>query len=1590
MKLRPALLLSSAILAVPAALSAVPKSPTVVSGAVGFSQSGNRLTVTETSPSAVINWRDFSLAKGEIVQFVQPSASASILNRVTGGAASVIDGQVQANGQLFLLNPNGITIGASGRVSAAGLLLTSSAIADADYLAGRYVFTGLPGQGNVVNHGAIEAAEGGWVVLSAPQVTNDGSISAPLGRVALGGGAGFTLDPAGDGLWKYQITEPAAAALVANAGSIAADGGSVLISARSLDRTMRDVINTSGMIEARGVRQQNGEIILDGGDQGQVTLGAGSTLEAGGRITVNGAVTHVDGSLSAGFVETSGESLSLAGTAKVTSATWLLDPTDFVVDGSNNAAIQTGLATANVTIKTAAGSNTVTGATASNGAGAGANGDIVVAAALTWASNQTLTLDSYHSVLIQSAVTGSGNTAGIVIKTNDGGAGGALYTGSGGSVTLSGTGPSVTINGTGYTFINSAAGLQAMDTSTNYAIVQDINLNTIPSFQPIGFNAAGNNGAPTSFTGTLEGFGHSISHFVINDATNNNLGLISALDGTVRDLTIAAGSVTAGANVSAIGMLAGTVSGTIVNTTVGGTVSAGNTTQYVGGMVGWINGGTVSVSSFNGGVTAGTAAANIGGVAGQSDSGFIYNSYSKGSVSGGSGSSNIGGLLGNNPTGIVTASFSAANVTGGSAASKIGGLIGYNGNAVSYNYATGNVVGGSGAHEIGGLIGQTTNGFTLSYATGSVSGGANAANIGGLLGTNNAINVMTSVYATGAVAGGAGATAIGGLVGYNNTGNVGQTGGPGTWANTLYWDTTSTSQGSAFGTQAAGWTATTNPVALTDAQSKLIASYTNFSTTLWFSGTGGYPALVKSPYVLTVTPANKTVTYGTAPSYTATVTKFWPGDAVNQVSGLTFANSGGATPGVGSYTITASGASATGLDGTPYQFYYPTGTLTVNTAPLTITANDAAKAYGQTASFAGNAFSSSGLVYSDSVTSVTETSPGSAAGAATGSYAITPSAAVGSGLANYTITYSTGTLTVNAAALTIIANDAAKTYGTSAGFAGNAFTANGLISGDSVTAVSESSAGAGAGAATGSYPITPSAATGVGLGKYTITYTAGTLTVSPAPLTITANNAGKTYGQTASFAANAFTASGLTNGDSVTGISSASAGTAATAAAGSYAITPSAATGSGLANYTITYANGSLTVTPASLTISANNAAKTYGQTASFTGNAFTTSGLVNGDSVTAVNEASAGTVATAAAGAYPITPSAATGSGLANYTITYANGSLTVTPANLTISANNAAKTYGQTASFTGNAFTTSGLVNGDSVTAVNEASAGTVATAAAGAYPITPSAATGSGLANYTITYGNGTLTVNPAPLTITANNAATAFGQATSFAGNAFTASGLLNSDSVTSVTETSAGAAATAAGGFAIIPSAAAGSGLANYTITYLPGTLSVAAPPTKTVAAVITILTQPSGVSQPPTAPQTTTVTQTTPLTPSTEVAPTTTSAVTATPVLPLAATQTLPALETTLASTFIPTSQVDTVINNVSLESPATGTKSVMTLSPEPRGLGNLTLATLINGLVLQLMPADNDAADASPARGHLFPRSVVKGDAGLPLGRRR
>ena len=273
-------------------------------------------------------------------------------------------------------------------------------------------------------------------------------------------------------------------------------------------------------------------------------------------------------------------------------------------------------------------------------------------------------------------------------------------------------------------------------------------------------------------------------------------------------------------------------------------------------------------------------------------------------------------------------------------------------------------------------------------------------------------------------------------------------------------------------------------------------------------------------------------------------------------------------------------------------------------------------------------------------------------------------------------------------------------------------------------------------------------------GRFALFASSGTTTanITPAQLTVTASAATKTYGQNPTLTA--FTATGLAKGEAIGNVTEISSGTAANASvtASPYTITPNNAIGGtfSASNYLITYVNGALTVIPANLTVTASNASKIYGQNQMLT--AFTTTGLLNGETIGSVTETSPGQTVTASVtgNPYAITPSNAVGGTFTatNYTTTYLNGALTVTPANLLVTVANATKNFGNTPILT--AFTVTGLVNGDTIGAFTESSIGAIATASVigSPYPITISGASGGtfNAANYNLTYINGLLTVMP----------------------------------------------------------------------------------------------------------------------------------------------------------------------------------------------------------------------------------------------------
>ena len=274
----------------------LPSHGVVTSGAASIGQSGGSMTVNQTSPRAIVNWGSFSIGPANGVTFSQPNSSSAILNRVTGSTTSTIAGRLQANGQVYLVNPNGIAITKTGAVQTGGGFVASTlGIADSDFNKGNLNFVGNGASAGVSNAGSITAAPGGFVGLLGGTVANSGVVSAPLGKVAMGSGEQATLNLTGDNFLQVALptnTKTAdGQALIDVSGKVRAAGGSVQLKAATVAQAIRNAVNVPGDLSVTSARASGGSIILGGGPGGDVSVTGqlrASGRTAGGTIAVRG------------------------------------------------------------------------------------------------------------------------------------------------------------------------------------------------------------------------------------------------------------------------------------------------------------------------------------------------------------------------------------------------------------------------------------------------------------------------------------------------------------------------------------------------------------------------------------------------------------------------------------------------------------------------------------------------------------------------------------------------------------------------------------------------------------------------------------------------------------------------------------------------------------------------------------------------------------------------------------------------------------------------------------------------------------------------------------------------------------------------------------------------------------------------------------------------------------------------------------------------------------------------------------------------------------------------------------------------------
>jgi filamentous hemagglutinin family protein len=1439
---------------------ALPTGQQVVAGQVDINtpQTG-QMQINQTSLQAIVNWQGFSINSNESVNIQQPNINAILLNRVVGADASVIQGRLNANGQVYLINPNGVLFGKTAQVDVGGLVATTHNLSDSDFLSGKYHFIQDTIDGIVSNQGYIKVPEGGMVVLMGTQVSNEGTIETPRGTTILAAGKTVDLDFKGDGLVEVKVPEAALNAQVIHKGAIHADGGRVVLTAKAAGQLVDTVLNSEGLIQAQSLVTRNGEIILDGGDNG--ILNVSGTLDAS-------APTQGDG----GLIKTSASKVKIEDSAKITTksargktGTWLINSNDYSIAKAGGDMTGLGLSTrltdTNISIVSTAG-------------GTSANGDLNVNDEVTWSANK-LTLNAQRNININANLNGSGpaqlaleygqnaiesgNTSNYFIKyTND-----FLSTpiainlpeGANFSTKLGSDG--VAKNYTVITRLGLAGSTTGKDLQgingnlgQNYALGKDIfalatnNWNSGEGFLPIGNEA-------TPFTGHFTGLGHAIAFLTIKRPTTDNVGLFgyTGAGSSITDVGLIGGSVTGqnhvgglagyfsgwnnimqnvytSTNVSGVNTVGGLVgyngysdilTGNIRNAYARGNISG---TGSIGGLVGY-NNGIIDTVYAAGNVTG--SGYQVGGLVGRNDSGSLNNAYATGNVIG---FSEVGGLVGVNYK-TITNAYATGNVTG-DGSGDVGGLVGHNSGSISNTYATGNVTSG---YRVGGLVGlnDTLTGIiNNSYATGHLSG--STYKIGGLVGLN--YGSINNSYATSNIDG-VGATYVGGLVGYNG-GSI----------NNSFWDMQTTQQAIGVGNE----TVSTGVTGKTSTEMKQLATFSNAGWDIDNQGGTGTtwriyegqstPLLRQGLTALTIKANNINKTYDGKIVDALSGAEYSLIDAITSGRLLNLTNPYNNAINVGTYTPTGLFSNQQGFDITII------GSLTITPAALSVTAADIIKTYDGTTLAHGTAIAADGssLFGSDFLTGGQFTFADKNAGNDKTVSLDNVIVNDGNNGKNYLVNYVPNTHSViNKANLTLTSQDITKTYDGTTQASGSAIIADGRLFGtDKIKggnfAFTDKNAGTDKTVQVDSVTLDD----GNSGKNYLVNYVPNTRSIiHKAALTITPNTISKTYGQNIIFDGKEFSASGLQNREMIDKVTLNSAGATATAHVieSPYEITADNATGENFddRNYSITYHQGKLLVNPADLNISLADASKTYGQTISLNAK-ISNNGLQNGETIGAIDVFSAGADAKAHVmnSPYNIKASNARGGTFrpSDYHITYIDGKLTVEKADLEITANNISKSYGQTIQLDGKTgFIARNLKNGEKIGAIDLASAGTSATAQVtdNPYDITASNARGENFlpSDYKITYVNGKLTINPVALTITAKDVDKAYDGIAFSGGNGVSYSGFVNNESSSVLHGTlqysGDSQGAINSGDYAIIPS---GLSARNYKLSYLSGKLSI--------------------------------------------------------------------------------------------------------------------------------------------------------------------
>lgn len=771
---------------------ALPTSGTVTSGTAEIAtETGSVpvMNITQTTDKAIINWGSFNIGSNAAVNFVHTkngvqNTAGITLNRVAAaGGMSEIYGKLNAVGSVILVNPNGVLLGSGGEVNAAGIVMSTADISDADFNNGKYIFEQNKNQNNnIVINGTLNASTNGDYLADINNPLNQKLTALKIGdRQAA---TGFSMannkimliadgDIAVGSQGRLQATTTTN---VQSTGTVGQEGFSVEGDAlvRTGSVVLRADQNADDVAAIVTLPDSTDNILGTAGITQSVIEGAGAYTKTSANITTN----RVNGTDTAAEFKTAKVYLNNDNAAQIqgnaVSAYFDADIVNGVLGTTTASLGITGAADTNFTQKNNAAGSTEAGnlknkvaqsglSTYTNAAGTAAN--TAGTAAITDQTYAMLVNNVYQLEAIQ-------DTAAVASKANEALAAGKDH------------------------YYGNLSGTYALGTTINAAQTA----NWTEGGSAVGFNPIGNGGTnDTAFTGGFSGHGGSntygIYDLTINRQTEDNVGLFAS---------------TNGASIWSASLIDANISG---KDNVGGFVGSADKTRFsgvtmrkrnlasdgstvaenkkaavnvagvnnVGGIVGQAANSSVRYGT-NGGYVQGTGN-NIGGIAGEAAGHYtgdsLYTNTVLGSVNQGyysaaeniasgikygvvEGSTAVGGLAGSLTNGSLTESYSNGQVSGTTDAGGLAGAISNTSIIKSYNTNEASTLGGAvqsaavgagtsvygkvtGNTNVGGAVGSMSGSSTVDtvYNAGNITG---SVNVGGIAGKMSGTSAVSHAY----------------------------------------------------------------------------------------------------------------------------------------------------------------------------------------------------------------------------------------------------------------------------------------------------------------------------------------------------------------------------------------------------------------------------------------------------------------------------------------------------------------------------------------------------------------------------------------------------------------------------------------------------------------------------------------------------------------------------------------------------------------------------------------------------------------------------------------------------------------------------